>query len=74
MRGVEIVWHAATLHMPNAATHRRRDFIDTNITGTLNLLEEAAAENLCALFQRNQNARQGFGSRRQVKPEYIVTI
>jgi UDP-glucose 4-epimerase len=43
MPGIEIVFHAATLHKPHVATHRRQDFVDTNITGTLNLLEEAAA-------------------------------
>ena len=43
MAGVETVLHTATLHKPHVATHSRQDFIDTNITGTLNLLEEAAA-------------------------------
>ena len=43
MRGVNGVLHAATLHKPHVATHSRQDFVDTNITGTLNLLEEAAA-------------------------------
>jgi len=43
MRGVERVFHAATLHKPHVATHRRQAFVDVNITGTLNLLEEAAA-------------------------------
>ena len=43
MAGVGAVLHAATLHKPHVATHRRQDFIDTNVTGTLNLLEEAAA-------------------------------
>jgi len=43
VRGVDAVLHAATLHKPHVATHRRQDFVDTNITGTLNLLEEAAA-------------------------------
>jgi UDP-glucose 4-epimerase len=43
MRGVETVLHAATLHKPHVVTHSRQDFIDTNITGTLNLLEEAAS-------------------------------
>ena len=43
MRGVSGVLHAATLHKPHVATHSRQDFVDTNITGTLNLLEEAAA-------------------------------
>jgi len=43
MAGVDAVLHAATLHKPHVATHTRQDFIDTNITGTLNLLEEAVA-------------------------------
>src|SRR5687767_2704201 len=43
MAGVEVVLHAATLHKPHVATHARQDFVDTNITGTLNLLEEAVA-------------------------------
>jgi UDP-glucose 4-epimerase len=42
MAGVEMVLHAATLHKPHVATHSRQDFVDTNISGTLNLLEEAA--------------------------------
>jgi UDP-glucose 4-epimerase len=41
MRGIEAVLHAATLHKPHIATHSRGQFVDTNITGTLNLLEEA---------------------------------
>jgi nucleoside-diphosphate-sugar epimerase len=43
MRGVQAVLHAATLHKPHVATHSRQDFVDTNITGTLTLLEAAAA-------------------------------
>lgn len=41
MRGIEAVIHSATLHKPHVATHARQDFVDTNITGTLNLLEAA---------------------------------
>ena len=44
MSGVRSVFHAATLHKPHLATHRRQDFVDTNITGTLNLLEEAVKD------------------------------
>jgi nucleoside-diphosphate-sugar epimerase len=43
MSGVQAVFHAATLHKPHVGTHSRQDFVDTNITGTLNLLEAAAA-------------------------------
>jgi UDP-glucose 4-epimerase len=41
MRGVDSVLHAATLHKPHVATHPRQAFVDTNVTGTLNLLEAA---------------------------------
>jgi UDP-glucose 4-epimerase len=40
--GVDAVIHAATLHKPHVATHTRQSFVDTNVTGTLNLLEGAA--------------------------------
>jgi UDP-glucose 4-epimerase len=43
MPGVQAVLHAATLHKPHVVSHPRQDFVDTNITGTLNLLEEATA-------------------------------
>jgi UDP-glucose 4-epimerase len=43
MAGVKTVYHTATLHKPHVATHPRQAFIDTNITGTLHLLEEAVA-------------------------------
>ncbi len=43
MEGVDAVLHAATLHKPHVITHGRQSFVDTNITGTLNLLEEAAS-------------------------------
>jgi nucleoside-diphosphate-sugar epimerase len=48
MKGIEAVLHAATLHKPHIATHSRQDFIDVNVTGTLNLLEEAASGSVAA--------------------------
>jgi len=42
MRGADAVIHAATLHKPHVATHSRQDFVDVNVSGALNLLEEAA--------------------------------
>ena len=41
MSGVDAVLHTATLHKPHVVTHSKQDFVDTNITGTLHLLEEA---------------------------------
>jgi UDP-glucose 4-epimerase len=43
MKGVDAVFHAATLHKPHVGSHSRQEFVDTNVTGTLNLLEEAVA-------------------------------
>ena len=43
LAGVSAVLHPATLHKPHVGSHGRQDFVDTNITGTLVLLEEAAA-------------------------------
>jgi UDP-glucose 4-epimerase len=43
VEGMDAIVHAATLHKPHVGTHTRRQFVDTNMTGTLNLLEEAVA-------------------------------
>jgi UDP-glucose 4-epimerase len=48
MSGVTQVLHTATLHKPHVQTHTRQAFVDTNITGTLNLLEAAAASGVAA--------------------------
>jgi len=41
MKDVQTVLHAATLHKPHVGTHSRLEFVDVNVTGTLNLLEES---------------------------------
>ncbi len=43
LRGARTVIHSATLHKPHVATHTMQEFVDTNVTGTLVLLEEAVA-------------------------------
>jgi nucleoside-diphosphate-sugar epimerase len=48
MRGVEAVFHAAALHKPHVATHGRQEFVETNVTGTLHLLEEAVSAGVSA--------------------------
>ena len=45
-KDIDIIIHTASLHAPHIATHSRKDFIDTNITGTLNLLEAAEVNGL----------------------------
>jgi nucleoside-diphosphate-sugar epimerase len=46
LEGVDAVLHTATLHKPHVGSHSRQQFVDTNITGTLNLLEESVAANV----------------------------
>ena len=59
MDGVDAVIHAATLHKPHVATHSRQAFVDTNITGTLNLLEEAAARSVRAFVYTSTTSVYG---------------
>jgi nucleoside-diphosphate-sugar epimerase len=40
--GADHVLHTATLHKPHVGSHTRQDFVDTNVTGTLTVLEAAA--------------------------------
>lgn len=46
MKDVDYVLNVATLHKPHVVTHSRYDFVETNIIGTLNLLEEAKLNNI----------------------------
>ena len=41
---IDAIVHGGALHKPNIETHAREDFIATNVQGTFNLLEEAAAQ------------------------------
>ena len=65
MAGVSAVIHTATLHKPHVATHSKQDFVDTNVSGTLNLLEAAVAAGVTSfVFTSTTSA---FGS--QLRPE-----
>ena len=46
VKDVDAILHTATLHKPHVASHGRTDFVQTNIAGTLNLLEEAVEANV----------------------------
>lgn len=41
--GITAIVHAGALHKPHVATHSQAAFLDTNVAGTLVLLEEATA-------------------------------
>jgi len=59
MRGVDVVLHAATLHKPHVATHSRQNFVDTNITGTLTLLEAAVSAGVKAFVYTSTTSVYG---------------
>jgi UDP-glucose 4-epimerase len=74
MTGVRAVIHAATLHKPHVATHARQDFIDTNITRTLVLLEEAVAAGIDAFIFTSTTSTFGAAlSPTQGKPAAWIT-
>lgn len=50
LEGVDVVFHAATLHKPHVATHSKHAFVDSNITGTLNLLEASKSADVKAFI------------------------
>src|SRR3954464_11111450 len=41
--GADAIVHCGWLHKPHVGSHGRQEFVDTNVTGTLTLLEEAVA-------------------------------
>jgi len=59
MHGVDAVIHSATLHKPHIATHSRQDFVDTNVTGTLNLLEEAVSAGVTSFIYTSTTSAFG---------------
>lgn len=46
MTDIDAIIHIASLHQPHIVTHSRQDFIDVNITGTLNLLEASVQHHI----------------------------
>jgi nucleoside-diphosphate-sugar epimerase len=43
LQGVDCVFHTATLHKPHIISNSNQEFVDINVTGTLNLLEESVS-------------------------------
>jgi UDP-glucose 4-epimerase len=59
MTNIDVVIHTATLHKPHVASHRRQAFVDTNVTGTLNLLEAATAAGVGAFIYTSTTSAFG---------------
>lgn len=59
LHGIDAVVHTAALHKPHVATHTRQAFVDTNITGTLNLLEESVTSGVRAFIYTSTTSAFG---------------
>ena len=59
MADADAVLHTATLHKPHVASHSRQAFVDTNVTGTLVLLEEAVAAGVGAFVHTSTTSAFG---------------
>jgi UDP-glucose 4-epimerase len=59
MAGADAVLHTATLHKPHVMSHAREAFVDTNVTGTLVLLEEAVAAGVGAFVYTSTTSAFG---------------
>ncbi|MCU1670758.1 MAG: NAD(P)-dependent oxidoreductase [Blastococcus sp.] len=57
--GADAVVHSATLHKPHVLSHTRQAFVDTNVTGTLILLEEAVAAGVGAFVHTSTTSAFG---------------
>lgn len=59
MAGADAVLHTATLHKPHVLSHPRQEFVDTNVAGTLVLLEEAVAAGVTAFVHTSTTSAFG---------------
>ena len=57
--GADTVFHAATLHKPHVGTHSRAAFVETNVMGTLVLLEAAARARVRAFVMTSTTSAFG---------------
>jgi UDP-glucose 4-epimerase len=68
MEGVDAVIHTATLHKPHVATHSRQSFVDTNVTGTLNLWKRLRVPVWARSFSPARQARSAARLLRLLEP------
>ena len=59
LQGVDAVLHVATLHKPHVATHAPEAFLETNVRGTLILLEEAVRARVLAFVMTSTTSTFG---------------
>ena len=59
MSGMDAVIDIAALHKPHVAIHTYQNFIDKNVTGTLNLLQTARRHRVKALVYTSTTSTFG---------------
>ncbi|HEV7481381.1 MAG TPA: NAD(P)-dependent oxidoreductase [Roseiarcus sp.] len=59
LQGIDAVLHVATLHKPHVATHAPEAFLETNVRGTLVLLEEAVRARVRAFVMTSTTSTFG---------------
>ena len=69
LAGVTAVLRTATLHKPHIGSHDRQAFVETNITGTLVLLEEAVAAGVLARSRSRARVRS-----EQVRGDHVFDV
>lgn len=70
----DAVIHAAALHKPDIARFPAQAFIDVNVTGTLNLLQEAAARPACRFVFTSTTSLMISQAIREEKSEQAVWL
>lgn len=58
--GAEAVIHVASLHAPHVAQRSKQDFVDTNVSGTLQLLEACVRANVRRFVYTSTTSVYGF--------------
>lgn len=58
-KGIDMIVHTASLHAPHVQAHPREKFVDTNIKGTLYLLEAALLNNVQKLVYTSTTSLYG---------------
>jgi nucleoside-diphosphate-sugar epimerase len=59
-QGVEAIIHTASLHAPHVPLRSKQEFVETNVTGTLHLLEAAVAARTCRFVYTSTTSLYGY--------------
>ncbi|MFL5662500.1 MAG: NAD-dependent epimerase/dehydratase family protein [Ktedonobacteraceae bacterium] len=72
MKGIDGVIHIASLHARHLSEHSKQSFIDTNITGTLTLLEAAARYRVKRFVYTSTTSLYGFAMVPRVRAVWVT--